>query len=83
MKKRAAKKPTPRARGGSRSNKNSPPAAPDLRRDLGDAEAMIRLHLTRINLEEVEASIREFSTLLEDSAPLDAWREVKRRTRLT
>ena len=31
MKKRAAKKPKPRARGGSRSSKNSLPGAPDLR----------------------------------------------------
>jgi predicted nucleotidyltransferase len=51
-------------------------------RDLDDAEAMLRLHLPRINLAEVEASIQEFSTLLEDAAPLDAWREVKRRARL-
>ena len=29
-------------------------------RDLDDAEAMIRLHLPRINLAEVEASIQEY-----------------------
>ena len=51
-------------------------------RDLDDAEAMVRLHLPRINLAEIESAVGEFSSLLEDDAPLDAWWEVKRRTKL-
>ncbi len=51
-------------------------------RDLDDAEAMVRLHLPRINVAEVTATVEEFSAVLEDSAPADAWRDVRRRTRL-
>ncbi len=51
-------------------------------RDLDDAEAMVRLHRPRINIEEVDAAVAEFAAVLEDNAPLDAWREVKRRTRI-
>ena len=51
-------------------------------RDLDDAETVIWLHLPRINLSEIETAVDEFSALLEDPAPRDAWREVKRRTQL-
>lgn len=51
-------------------------------RDLDDAEAMVRLHLGRISLAEIEEAVGQFSAVLEDTAPVDAWREVKRRTKL-